>query len=233
MKKTLLLLIVIFVFIIKINAQFFPDPDTSNGFLSEVKRKAPGFWICNSQVTDYKIAKQNSSNRRFKYKFAFWNECYSGDPSDECGWSKVGRIHFRQNWSIDKTKLLVGWRSDHNNENIIKLSAFFHEVPDYGNWDQFFVSHYLTSVQTDYWINVDMFLGLDIIALIIDNKAIGISKPGYIPSKKTSKLARTFWFGGDCCPPRDMAVQFDTQYYDQNGFNELFNSVDIMTWNIT
>ncbi|NOX45494.1 MAG: T9SS type A sorting domain-containing protein [Chlorobi bacterium] len=230
--KNILLIIAFFGTAINSNGQIFPNPSCTSGAFEDIKRSVPGFWDCHKETTAYNAMCKPSSNRRYKFRIAFWNECWGTTEDDNCGWNKAGRVYFQRNGSVNKQKLHVGWRSDINQERILKISAYFHEAACY-NCTDYHVSHYLTSVHTDNWVNVDMFLGLEIIALKVNNTAIGMRKPGWIPGEKKSKLASTFYFGGTCCPPRTMAAKFIDQQYDDNGFLEAFNSSDKIIWNIS
>jgi len=231
------------------NAQVFPEPTGNSGDMDNKKKKIEK---CEDHAsTGARVLKFNTSNRRYSFEIAFWPDCYqttgakknelwqTGCDFSDCnpGWNKAGRIAFWRHHTPEINKLHLGWKAHDQISDYLKLSAYFHEKhPD--NWGHYFVSHYMFNVPTDHWIDVDMFLGLEVIGLIIENKALGMRKPGWIPEPKKSYLARTFYFGEkdkskNCFSFKDMWIQFNSQEYDHSDYLSAFNSCDTMIWNIT
>jgi len=239
-----------------LNGQVFLDPSGDPGMLTEKKKTIPE---CNSQTNtiiqtlSYKLG---TSARRYQYMLTFWNECYqitgrekgtlfspcTQQPECNPGWNKAGRISFVRYNNPNNHKLHVGWRADPDNPNQLKLSAYFHEVPDakgYSNdnneLQDYYVSHYITNINTDYNFGVDMYMSLGTIALKVDNHAVVMRKPGMIPSQKDSYLARSFYFGeyNDCVTPESMSIRFKYQLYDMDNYIFSLNNSDKVTVNLS
>jgi hypothetical protein len=222
-NKKIQILFYLLVQQITLFGQFFPDPG-DHGTLGEEKQIIKQGQ--NEADALPKAIRFTHVNRRYEYHLAFWNECWYDPNLYGCGWNKVGRVcygngGFGYNWH----KLHVGWRAS-DNPYELRISAYFHDC----NSEQYF-SQELTTVHTDNQVYVDMFLGEHIVALIIDNVCFGARRKNYFPPNKTSYVSRTFYFGGNCTAPWDMAVLFYDQDHDETGFESQFNSRDIMTWN--
>ncbi|MCF8369372.1 MAG: T9SS type A sorting domain-containing protein [Bacteroidales bacterium] len=224
-------------------AQIFPDPDggygSFKGSQKEINKCDDHAWA------GVKKDKSNTSNRRYKFNIAFWDECWThgasvdSDCSDSCnaGWNKAGRISFMRANNTNRNKLHLGWKYHDKMENQLKLSAYFHETYN-SNLDHCYVSHYISTKPTDNYLSIDMFLGLEIIALIVENKALGIRKPNWIPEPYSSFLMRTFYFGEKskdkkCAAPETLTCKFINQWYDSPNYWGYFNDCDTMVWNIT
>lgn len=236
--------------------QVFPNPSGMSGSSNEKKKEIDK---CSAHATTtWKSFKFNTSARRYQYELAFWNECYqitgrekgtlfspcTEQPECNPGWNKAGRISFMRYNSSNKHKLHVGWRADENNMNQLKLSAYFHEVPDgsisYSEDDElqdYYVSHYITNINTDRNFWVDMYMSLGTIALKLNNYSVVIRKPGMIPSEKDSYIARSFYFGKDidphCFTPESMAIRFRHQWHDKDNYILSLNNSEKITVNIT
>jgi hypothetical protein len=214
----------LFFFLVgEIFCQIFPDPGSPGTFKEKKKEMKEGDQYASSSPL---ALRTQHTNRRYQFKLSFWNECWY-EPSVGCGWNKVGRISygngaFNHNWH----KLHVGWRAG-NEVNTIRLSAYFHDC----NSETQFFSQEIKTIQTDVKAYIDMFLGEHIIALIIDNTAFGARQKYYFPPPKWSLIQRTFYFGGNCTAPHDMAVLFSNQIHDHTDFEYYFNTREIMIWN--
>jgi hypothetical protein len=219
-------LLILFLFQSKSYGQFFPDPGGSSGTLNEKLRHIDEGE--HSSFSKPKKIRFTHTNRRYKYHLKFNENCWY-EPASGCGWNKVGRISYGNGgFNYNRHKLHVGWRAGNNNGEI-RLSAYFHDC----NSDVQYFSQELKTVSTNTTVYIDMFLGKDIIALIVDNTCFGARKTGYISPNVTSFLHRTFYFGGNCTAPQYMEALFSCQENDQPGFSEWFNSREIMTWNAT
>jgi len=231
-------------------SQVFPEP-TGNSATDPDDSKDIG--TCQgTTATGYQAIKTNTVARRYSYGLAIWNELYQvkGKKFDICspnfnctscsdceeGWNKIGRITFIRNNDANNNKLHVGWRADPNNDHQLKMSAYFHEV-DWGKkeWPDYFVSHYITNVHTDTEPYIDMFMSLETIAMIINEWAVVMRKPGMIPDNKQTYLARTFYFQEPykCVSKQKMKIEFRNQHYDWSGFPEALNMCKYITVNIS
>ncbi len=242
MKKALLSIFLI-VFNLVSYAQIFPEPSGNSSSYSSIKKvisKCDGYAF--NIPFEYKF---NTDARRYSYNIALWNECYQvlgNKPSctgmttcHDCnacdsGWKKIGRITFIRDNNYDRHKLNLGWRPDPNNIYQLKFSAYFHEyfVDEY-------VSHYLANVNTNTAPYVDMFMSLETIALIVNDRAIVIRKPGMIPSAKDSQIHNTFFFGDNdkCVVHNSMAIEFRNRESDKSGFKTKLDNCKYITINLS
>ncbi len=237
MKNIILLMtFTIFIGLYCKSQQIFPMPSGESGKLTDITKEVSysysQIWppvICQSSViTLLKKKKESSENRRFRFTANFSSNSWN-NPNEDCGYSKLGRLAFKdsEKGGWNKYKVHLGWRSA-KEEGKLWFALYFHNQDDEKwVWNKFAYGY----VNED--IYVDMFLGKDILALIVDNKCIGIRYKNYIPEEiGKSALARTFFYGGSCCPPDNtMSVNFSNQLYDYSGYS--FNSQDYMTWNLS
>jgi hypothetical protein len=250
MKKTTILILIIIIWT-NTYSQIFPEPTGSSNTYSTEKKiidKCESYAV-NTAFSD----KLNTEARRYKFNLAIWDECYqiNGNrphltycptevschdcPSCESGWKKIGRITYVRDNNLNKHKLHVGWRPDAMHYQQLKLSAYFHE-----GFSDKYVSHYIANVYTNTAPNIDMFMSLETIALIADDKAIVIRKPGMIPSRKRSMLNNVFYYGdpwweteNPCSVHNSMAVEFRNRESDKSGFAERLNSCNYITINLS
>lgn len=238
MNKIVILLLVLFATIRSNSQQIFPTPSGEFGSLIDKTKELsysfsqawPPIYCQSAIITNLRKKKKSSKNRRFSFTANFSSNSWS-QPELECGWNKLGRLSFKDSdkggWN--KYKLHVGWRSSNEQDKLL-FSLYFHDQHDVNwVWNKFAEGY----VNTD--INVDMFLGTNVLALIVDNYCIGVRYKDYFPEETgESALARTFFFGGSCCPPTTfMTLDYSDQLYDYNDFQTNFNSKDYMTWNLS
>jgi hypothetical protein len=251
MLKKYLLFISYYASITVVTAQIFQSPSGNSGSFNEEQKHISQ---CDAYAPTTPISyKFNTEARRYTYDLKFGDECwlpYGYEPGNlwqnclsqpQCNpmWSKVGEITFiRNNWT-EYHKVNVGWRTDLM-PHTLKISCYFHEVPDEtfnseSDLNYYFVSYYLTTINTNDTYPVDMFMSLGTLALIVNSHAVAIRKPGMIPGEKDSYLTRTFYFGdvGECVTPTNISVTFSNQTHDENGFENALNSCYFITWNIT
>ncbi|RLD55557.1 MAG: hypothetical protein DRJ05_12760 [Bacteroidetes bacterium] len=240
MKKTIIILVLINSIIAQkgIPQSIFPNPTGSDGTLSEWEKDI-SYWYedyCESWLiwTKLKEKKDPSRNRRYSFSANFSSDSWN-NPDLDCGWNKLGRLTFKYDEGADYEekwntyKLHVGWRSAPQTNKLF-LSAYFHDQDQ-----DIHVSNKFTEAYVNTNIKVDMFLGIDILALIINNKSIGIRyKDYYYKNEGKSALSRTFFYGGNCCPPSyDMTLDYSNQSFDTDFYLQDFNSNDYMTWNLS
>lgn len=228
MKKYYLTLNLLLFLTSSIFAQF-TNPFGYTGYLnSKLKHINEG---SHGSGASFRAIKWTTSNRRYNLNVKFYDNTWH-TQEENCGWNKVARISFvrssisNPHWG-DYYKLHIGWRPLIEN-NKLRLSAYYHDA-DY----TYFVAHSLDTINTDTEINTDLFLGHNIISIIIDNKALGLRKMEWIPDNKRSYLAKTFYFGGVCNAPHYMEAYLSGQSYDFSGYGTKFNSQDLMIWNLT
>ena len=246
MKKKLILIFSVFLLLSIYTAksqQIFPSPTGKSGELNDKNKSIDYSFkditvfppiLCQSISSPLLLKKKYpSTNRRYHFAAKFNSDVWN---DGDCGWNKLARIAFKDyqkddKGSWNKYKMHVGWRSS-DIENNIRLSLYFHNQHESN-----YVSHEFAVVTVNNRFDVDMFLGVNILAMIIGNKALGIRYKDYFYQQSGSKSAikRTFFYGGSCCPPdnSDMEVEFTNQTYDKNGFLNRFNSQDYMTWNLS
>lgn len=231
-------------------SQVFPEP---TGMAATDPDKGKDIGKCQgTTLSGAQAIKTNAVARRYSFNLGIWNELYQvkGKKFDICwpnwnctscsdceeGWNKIGRITFIRNNNANNNKLHVGWRADPKNDHQLKMSAYFHEV-DWGKKDfpDYFVSHYITNVDTDTEPYIDMFMSLGTIALIVRESAVVIRKPGMIPDNKSTFLTRTFYFQEPyvCVSKQKMKIEFRNQHYDWSGFPEKLNTCKSITVNIS
>ena len=236
-------------------SQIFPEP---TGMAATDPDEDKVLNKCSSSSTSgIQAPKTNTIARRYSFGLGIWNELYQTKgrewklmgcwPSLTCidcntcnpGWNKIGRITFIRKNNVNRHKLHVGWRADPNNDHQLKMSAYFHESTDDKETNHF-VSHYVTNVHTDTEPYIDMFMSLETIALIINESAVVIRKPGMIPNNKQSYFKRVFYFGDiwyalteSCLTPAEMKIDFRDQHYDWSGFPEKLNTCKHITVNIS
>ena len=150
------------------------------------------------QTIDYK---HNSDTRRLEFDAKFSSSCWGNDDDDYHGYNKLGRIHhFSYPFgSRNDYKLHVGWMAEKGNENVLLIAAYFHEK-DYSSNKYPWVYNKFTSVSVNEFHNFDMFLGREVIGVIVDKKdAIGIRKPDWFEGRHSSNMSRAFFLAA---PPQ-------------------------------
>ena len=194
--------------------------------------------------------------RRFHFDLAIWPELYqlkgkkaklfgcwpsfSCMDCDECdiSWNKFGRITYLNGTFVNDNKLHVGWRADPENIKQLKLGAYFHELAED---EPYFVCHYITNVNIDTEVEMDMYMSTGTIGLILRDQGLVLRKSGMIPNeKKSSSLKRTFYFGDgliykadNCLSTKKMKIDFRNQEYDKDGFADHLNKCKHITVNIS
>lgn len=221
-----------FLFFVPIYAQF-TDPFGYTGRLSATTQHI-NKGDNNSGVKWPKAIKYTTSNRRYDFDITLKDNTWYSEGG--CGWNKAGRITFIRNTNVNVNKMHLGWQAIPNESNRIAVSLFFHNGPESDlnrDIDDNWVAHKFDTISTQSKTGIDMFLGHDIIALIVNNNAIGLRIKGWIPDTKRSFLMKTFYFGGSCGAPQYMEAYFEDQKYDWDGYGIKFNSQNSILWNMT
>jgi hypothetical protein len=233
MKKEITIIFIIVLFFQSSLFSQFTNPAGYTGRLS-ASTKHINEGAHNSGLKLPKAIKYTTSNRRYDFDITFRNNSWYS--SGGCGWNKVGRITFIRNTNLNVNKMHLGWQAILNDQNKIALSLFFHDGPEtelMKGIDDNWIAHKLDTISTETKTAIDMFLGHDIIALIVNNNSLGLRKKGWIPDTKRSFLAKTYYFGGSCGAPQYMEAYFEDQKYDWTDYNVKFNSQESLTWNMS
>lgn len=238
-RKSILITISFLILAVISGYSQFSDPTGNNGPLNIAKKTIKENW---HNCWPPALAKRDKkyTNRRLKFKAHLYHNCwYDEDALSYPGWNKIGTITYPLdqfpwpgNWDKeDRFKSHVGWRMKKiNEEQVLRLSLFYHQ-------DFKYVSHWIEDIffNPDAVIWVDMYLGSDVIGLVIDDKCLGLRQMNnYGPFwDKKSLLRKIFWFGGKSPAPHKMEMKFECMEYDRPNYQDYFNSRNIMTWNLT